>query len=130
MFRFIHSADIHLDSPLRGLDQDETAPKERIRNATRVAMKNLVDYALEEKVDFLVIAGDLYDGDWSDYATGHILLGQLRRMAPTPVYVIHGNHDALSRMTRSLPMPAHVHVFGAKQAEPEKLDEIRVALYG
>ena len=84
---------------------DETAPKERIRNATRVAMKNLVDYALEEKVDFLVIAGDLYDGDWSDYATGHILLGQLRRMAPTPVYVIHGNHDALSRMTRSLPMP-------------------------
>jgi exonuclease SbcD len=130
MFRFIHAADIHLDSPLRGLDQDETAPKERIRNATRVALKNLVDFALEEKVDFLIIAGDLYDGDWSDYATGHILLSQLRRMAPTPVYVIHGNHDALSKMTRSLPMPPHVHVFGAKQVEPEKLDEIRVALFG
>ena len=63
MFRFIHAADIHLDSPLRGLDQDETAPKERIRNATRVALKNLVDSALEEKVDFMVIAGDIYDGD-------------------------------------------------------------------
>ena len=44
MFKFLHAADIHLDSPLRGLDQDETAPKERIRNATRVALKNLVDF--------------------------------------------------------------------------------------
>jgi DNA repair protein SbcD/Mre11 len=82
MFRFIHAADIHLDSPLIGLDQDETAPKERIRNATRVAMKNLVDLALEERIDFLVIAGDIYDGDWGDYATGHAFLEQMRRLAP------------------------------------------------
>jgi DNA repair exonuclease SbcCD nuclease subunit len=50
-------------------------------------MKNLVDFALEEKVDFLVIAGDIYDGDWSDYATGHVFLDQMRRLAPTPVSV-------------------------------------------
>jgi DNA repair protein SbcD/Mre11 len=130
MFRFIHAADIHLDSPLRGLDQDETAPKERIRNATRVALKNLVDFALEEKVDFLVIAGDIYDGDWSDYATGHVFLEQMRRLAPIPVFVIHGNHDAINKMTKSLPKPDHLHVFGSKTAETMKLEELQVAIHG
>src|SRR5208283_1693324 len=123
MFRFIHAADIHLDSPLLGLDQDETAPKERIRTATRVALKNLVDFALEERIDFLVIGGDIYDGDWSDYATGHVFLEQMRRLAPTPVYLIHGNHDATNKMTRSLPTPPHIAVFGSKAAETRKLDE-------
>jgi DNA repair protein SbcD/Mre11 len=130
MFRFLHAADIHLDSPLRGLDQDETAPKERIRNATRVALKNLVDLALEEKVDFLVIAGDIYDGDWNDYATGHVFLEQMRRLAPTPVYLIHGNHDATNKMTRSLPMPPHISTFGSKAAETKKLAELQVAIHG
>src|ERR1700733_13999967 len=69
-FRFIHTGDIHLDSPLKGLAGQEGAAAERIRTATRVALDNLVSQAIEDEVDFVVIAGDLYDGDWRDYQTG------------------------------------------------------------
>ena len=56
-FRFLHAADLHLDSPLRGLEADPSAPAELIRAATRRALGRLVDLAIEEKVDFLLIAG-------------------------------------------------------------------------
>ena len=64
--KFIHTADIHLDSPLRGLSAYPDAPAERVRTATRDAFYNLVTRAIEEAVDFVVIAGDVYDGDWKD----------------------------------------------------------------
>lgn len=64
--RFLHAADLHLDSPLRGLDRYEGAPVERLRTATRGALEALVDRALAEPVDFVLFAGDLYDRDWQD----------------------------------------------------------------
>ena len=73
MFRFLHAADLHLDSPLRGLAQYEGAPIEELRGATRAALRELVTQAIELQVDFLVIAGDLYDGDWPDRHTGLFL---------------------------------------------------------
>ena len=60
MFEFIHCADIHLDSPLRGLEQYEGAPTDSIRSACRRAFQRLVDFAIERGVAFVVIAGDLY----------------------------------------------------------------------
>ncbi len=68
--KFIHAADIHLDSPLRGLERYEGAPIEEIRSAPRSAFDNLVNLAIDEKVEFVLLAGDLYDGDWKDYNTG------------------------------------------------------------
>ena len=62
--RFIHAADIHLDSPLNGLSSYPDAPAAQLRNATRDAFTALVDRAVEESIDFLIIAGDLYDGTW------------------------------------------------------------------
>ncbi len=58
MFRFIHAADIHLDSPLRGLEGYEDAPVEEIRGANRRAFDNLVEFAIEEDVSFVLLAGD------------------------------------------------------------------------
>ena len=72
-FRFLHAADIHLDSPLIGLADVEGRVAERIRTAPRAAFELLVDQAIEEEIDFLVIAGDLYDGTWRDYKTGPVL---------------------------------------------------------
>ena len=80
MFKFLHAADIHLDSPLRGLERYEGAPVEQIRQATRRALQNLVQLALEERVHFVLIAGDLYDGDWKDYNTGLYFLTQMARL--------------------------------------------------
>ena len=64
MFTFIHAADIHLDSPLRGLSRYESAPVDAIRDACRRAFKNLVDLAIEEKAAFVLLAGDLF-GRWT-----------------------------------------------------------------
>ncbi len=70
MFKFIHSADIHLDSPLRGLELPEDAPHDQIHAATRLALNNMVDLAIREKVSFVLVGGDVYDGDWRDFNTG------------------------------------------------------------
>lgn len=120
MFKFLHAADIHLDSPLRGLERYPGAPVDLIRGATRTALQNLVQLALEEDVHFVVIAGDLYDVDWRDFQTGLFLHSQLLRLkeAGKPVYLIRGNHDAGNVMTKNLTMlDKTVHRFGDKRPE-------------
>jgi DNA repair protein SbcD/Mre11 len=86
-FRFIHTGDIHLDSPLRGLGGQEGAAAERIRTATRSAFSNLIDHAIEEDVSFVIIAGDLYDGDWRDYSTGLFFVAQMGRLSTAGIPV-------------------------------------------
>ncbi|ROO27303.1 metallophosphoesterase [Salinisphaera japonica YTM-1] len=130
--RFIHSADIHLDSPMRGLSDDAPDTARRLRLATREALTHLVDAAIERGVDFLLIAGDLYDGDWRDYQTGVFFVAQMQRLATAgiPVYLIHGNHDAQNHMTRALKLPDNVHVFSAESAETKTVAGLDVALHG
>lgn len=130
--RFIHAADIHLDSPLNGLSAYPDAPAEQLRSATRDAFVQLVDRAIEEAVDFMVIAGDLYDGSWRDYNTGIFFcreMGRLKR-AGIPAYVLFGNHDAESEMTRKLELPDNVHAFGANKPQTFKIDKLAVSLHG
>ena len=107
MFRFIHAADVHLDSPLRGLERYEGAPVDAIRAASRRSLENLVQLALDREVDFVLIAGDLYDGDWKDHNTGLFFVRQMSRLraAGIPVIAIAGNHDAASRMSKKLTWP-------------------------
>ncbi|MDG2014920.1 MAG: DNA repair exonuclease, partial [Pirellulaceae bacterium] len=132
MFKFIHAADIHLDSPLRGLEQYEGAPVAEIRNAARRALSNLVDLAIEQEVAFVLIAGDLYDGDWRDYNTGLFFVGQVRRLreAEIPLYLISGNHDAANRMTRTLTLPENVTFFSADAPETTVISDLDVAIHG
>jgi DNA repair protein SbcD/Mre11 len=132
MFRFIHAADIHLDSPLRGLSRYESAPVEVIRNACRRAFVNLIDLAIDEKVAFVLLAGDLYDGDWKDYSTGIFFSRQMGRLGRhgIRVFAVAGNHDAANRMTRALESPANVTIFSTARAETVRLDELAVAIHG
>lgn len=130
--RFIHAADIHLDSPLHGLSAYADAPADMLRNATREAFSKLVAVAIDEQVDFMVIAGDLYDGTWRDHNTGIFFckeMGKLRR-AGIPVYVLHGNHDAESEMTSQLQLPDNVHTFSTKKPQTYRIDALKVALHG
>ncbi len=130
--RFIHAADIHLDSPLKGLGSYEELPADVVRGATRAAFTRLVDEALAQNVDFMVIAGDLYDGDWKDHNTGLYFARQMGRLrnGGIPVYVLHGNHDADSVMTRNLVLPDNVHVFRSSRPSTFVLDTHKVALHG
>jgi exonuclease SbcD len=129
---FIHAADIHLDSPLKGLERYENAPVERIRGATRRAFTRLIDLAIEKTVDFVLIAGDLYDGDWRDYNTGLYLVRELGRLRELkiPVFVIAGNHDAANKMTRALRPPENVRFLAHERPETVHLEELGVAIHG
>ncbi|MDC6132523.1 metallophosphoesterase, partial [Burkholderia gladioli] len=116
--KFIHAADIHLDSPLHGLSAYPDAPAAQLRNASREALRALVERAIEEAVAFVVIAGDLYDGDWKDHNTGIFFGQQMGRLrgAGIPVYLLWGNHDAESEMSRKLTLPDNVTVFPSRKA--------------
>lgn len=115
-FRFIHTADIHLDSPLISLAMRNEALAEVVANATRQVLERIVDLCLSEQVDALLVAGDLYDGDQTSMKTARFLASQMRRLdeAGIKVFIIRGNHDAESKITRELTFPDCVHVFGSK----------------
>src|SRR5688572_4915740 len=102
--KFIHCSDLHIDSPLRGLERYEGAPVEAMRAAPREAMKNIVELAMVNEVDLVAIAGDIFDGDWRDFQTGLFFNSQLSRLAENniPVVLIKGNHDAVSEISKSL----------------------------
>ena len=130
--KFIHTADIHLDSPLTGLSAYPDAPVELLRTATRDAFANLVNEAIEQQVDFMVIAGDLYDGTWKDHNTGVFFCKQmgLLKRAGIPVFLLFGNHDAESEMTKRLQLPDNVKTFGSRRAETFLIEHLNVALHG
>jgi len=132
MFKFIHAADVHLDSPLRGLSKYESAPVEALRNACRKAFENLIDLAIEEKVEFVLLAGDLYDGDWKDYSTGIFLSRQMGRLGKNDiqVFAVAGNHDAANRMTKALDVPANMKMLSSRKVETIRLDNCSVAIHG
>ncbi|MCP8895603.1 DNA repair exonuclease [Shinella daejeonensis] len=115
-FRFIHTADLHLDSPLASLALRNADLGERVRSATRMALERIVDLAIAETVDAVLIAGDLYDGSQTSMATALFLMEQMRRLdqAGIRVYLIRGNHDAQSQITRELTFPPNVHVFDGR----------------
>lgn len=130
--RFLHASDLHIDSPLRGLDRYEGAPTDEIRGSTRKALGNLVSLAIEEDIDFVILAGDLFDGDWPDFNTGLFFVQQMARLSQRdiPVYAVRGNHDAESKITRKLPWPKNVHFFSPRKPESITLDELDVVIHG
>ena len=132
MFTFLHAADIHLDSPLRGLEAYADAPVDQLRQATRRAFDNLIDLAIEERVAFILLAGDLYDGEWKDYNTGLFFIDRLSRLRKEKirVFLASGNHDAASQITKALRLPDNVHLFSTKQPETVTIEELGVAVHG
>ncbi|MFH0998433.1 MAG: DNA repair exonuclease [Pseudomonadota bacterium] len=132
MIRFVHAADAHIDSPLKGLEAHEGAPVDVLRGATRRAFENLIQLAIDENIDFLVLAGDLYDGDWKDYSTGLFFRGQMVRLRDKgiPVYLIAGNHDAASVVSKKLSLPENVHVFSTRTPETLEVAGHPVVIHG
>jgi DNA repair exonuclease SbcCD nuclease subunit len=115
-FRFVHTADLHLDSPLRSLALRNGELAEQVRGATRSALTAIVDLCIVETVDALLIAGDLYDGSQTSMNTALFLMAEMRRLeaAGVRVFVIRGNHDSQSVIRRELTFPANVHLFSSR----------------
>ncbi len=134
-FRFVHTADVHLDSPLRSLALRNPDLAELVGDATRGAFTRIIDLCLDERVDALMIAGDLYDGDQTSMKTALFLAQQLRRLdeAGIRTFIVRGNHDAQSRITKELALPDGVKLFGGRgeAVEPDRPDGgIPIAVHG
>lgn len=132
MFKFLHTSDIHLDSPLRGLQRYGSEHVDEFRNATRKALQNLIALAINERVDFVLISGDLYDGDWKDFNTGLFLIRETAKLLEhnIRVFIVSGNHDAESQITRHLKLPENVSRFSTSEPETKLLDDLGVAIHG
>ncbi len=132
-FSFLHAADIHLDSPLVGLSRYDGVPADQVRRAPRAAFDRLIAAAIERRVDFVVIAGDLYDGDWRDVGTGLYFAACMGRLARAgiPVYLLAGNHDAVSIISRELPhFDDNVRGFDHRKPDTHRIEHLNVALHG
>lgn len=131
-FQFIHAADLHIDSPMRGLGHYEGAPVDSAQQAPRQAFTNLIDQAIQLKVAFIVLSGDISDGDNNQVSTALFFVAQCARAAAEgiQVYLIWGNHDADSDLFKKLPLPEGVHAFSAKKPEQKLLEAHRVVLTG
>lgn len=114
--KIVHAADLHVDSPLRGLERYEGAPVERVRSATRDAFGRVIDVCLSEGARYLVLAGDVFDEDWKDVNTGVFFVKQLARLRAIGcrVLLLRGNHDF--ELTRALRWPDFVHEFAGPRS--------------
>lgn len=131
MFKFIHTADIHLDSPLKSLALRNPQVADLVGGATRRTFQKIIDLCIEEQVHALIIGGDLYDGDLRSMKTAAFLNQQMRRLEEVDikVFMIRGNHDSESSITRHLNLPANVHVFTG-HGGVEELRDHGVAIHG
>eukprot|EP00913_Durusdinium_trenchii_P021304 g20017.t1 len=100
--------------------------------ASRTAFSALVDQALEKRVDFMIVAGDVYDGDWKDNKIGLFFNREIARLdrAGIPVFLLKGNHDAESVITRTITLPGNVREFPVNKPGTFKLEHLKVALHG
>ena len=131
-FRFLHAADLHLGSPFLGLAQKDDDVAARFARASRSAFEDLVTKALEEGVSFVVIAGDVFDGEWKDASIALFLNRQLARLSNRgiPTFLLRGNHDAESLVTKSLTWSENVFEFSTRRPETHRIKDLRVALHG
>ena len=130
--KFIHCADVHLDTPLQGLAEYPGAPVNEIRNATRRAFEKVLNAAITEKVNFLIIAGDLYDTGLKSFESALFFNKEMARLkdAGIDVYLIHGNHDAASKLIKQIRPPRNVKIFRATEPQTMLNEELKVAIHG
>lgn len=117
---------------MKGLSKYEGVAVDRLRTATRDAFSELISKTIDARPAFVIIAGDLFDGDWKDYNTGYFLVTEMARLrkAEISAYVLYGNHDAQSQITKRLRLPENVHEFSHKAVESHTIDDLNVVLHG
>lgn len=130
--RFLHVADVHLDSPLSNLRSLDEATANQLRRASRRSLEVIIQTAIEQKVAAVVFAGDLFDGPVKDAGAGLWAESQLKRLVRENIAVvlIRGNHDAISNAQRVTQWTAGIHELSSERPETIRLDEPRLAIHG
>lgn len=132
--RFIHTADLHLDSPFKGLQYLPKSIFKRIQESTFSAFTKIVDSAISMNVDFVLICGDLYDGEDRSIKAQARLRRQMERLqtAGIEAFVLYGNHDHLGGNWTTIEMPPNVHLFSSEVEMKSYIskDGVKVHIYG
>ncbi|MHB8243785.1 MAG: metallophosphoesterase family protein [Acidimicrobiales bacterium] len=119
-FCFVHAADLHLDTPFKGVSQTAPHVGSALREASLDAFDALVDLCLERKAAFLVVAGDIYDGAERGLRAQLRFRSGLQRLSDAGIatFVVHGNHDPVEQGWSVVAgWPELVHVFGHERVE-------------
>ena len=129
--RILHTADLHLDSPLRSLAMKDDRLAAQVRGASRQALETMVQYCIDERLSAFLISGDLYDGQERSAKTAAYLAAQMHRLAQADVRVfyIKGNHDAENPIAGEIDLPPNVHVFDGR-GEKVQLADHPVYIHG
>ncbi len=117
--RFIHTADLHLDSPFKGMTGLPPARLNELRESTFTAFNRLIDYAIETSPDFILIVGDVYDGEDRSLRAQRKFQEGMEKLyeAGIPVYITYGNHDHLSGNWTRFELPPNVYEFSGEVEE-------------
>ncbi|EFS0594139.1 exonuclease SbcCD subunit D [Listeria monocytogenes] len=111
--KFLHMADLHLDSPFIGLSTLPQPLFSAIQESTFQSLERITTVAIKEAVDFVLIAGDIYDSEDQSVRAQARFAKEMKRLevANIPVFMIHGNHDFIEKHKEKLALPSNVHVF-------------------
>jgi len=125
VIKILHTADLHLDSPLKSLALKDERLSEQVQTATRTALRRLVQFGIDEGISALLIAGDLFDGKERSAKTAAFLVSEMDRLreAGIRVFYIKGNHDAENPVAGAFELPANVNVFDGRGGKVKLADE-------
>jgi DNA repair protein SbcD/Mre11 len=134
-FSFVHCADLHLDSPFEGIAAAAPDIAAVLREATFRAFEQIINLAIGEAVDFIIVAGDVHDGENRSLRAQLRFRDGLRRAGEAGIqcFVAHGNHDPLSGWEAHLQMPAQAERFGGEGVEcftVERQGAVLAHIYG
>lgn len=125
MIKLLHTADLHLNSPLKSLALKDERLRDLVQTASRTALERIVQIAIDEGVRAVLIAGDLFDGRERSAKTATFLIHQFERLkaAGIAVFYIKGNHDAENPVSGAFALPDNVHVFDGRGGKVQLGDE-------
>lgn len=132
--KFLHIADLHLDSPFIGLSTLPQSLYSAVQESTFLSLERIITLAIKEKVDFVLIAGDIYDSEDQSVRAQARFLKEMKRLEEANIraFVIHGNHDFIEKHKEKLLLPDNVYVF-PEQVEMATLETnqgVKVHIYG
>lgn len=133
IIRFIHTADLHLDSPFKGMTELPMDQLKNLRASTFIAFERLINYALQSSPDFVLIVGDIYDGENRSLRAQLKFQEGMKKLhaAAIPVVISYGNHDHLGGRWTRFDLPSNVHIFDEEVGEKKlKIRGRDVSIYG
>ncbi|MCJ7447714.1 MAG: DNA repair exonuclease [Bacteroidales bacterium] len=117
--KFIHTADLHLDTPFKGLSSWNADLSKKLKDATFKSFKNIIDLCINKKVDFLIISGDIFDSENKSLAAQLKFVTELKRLSDKGIatYFTCGNHDPLKSWLDTIKLPENVYRFDSSKVK-------------